>query len=98
MADILTFRLRPKHATADRLAPQQQVVTVPRVDLEEAAHATLDAADKLIALLDRIDGDPDLEDGEELEPSPGAPEGHASQVGYFRGGAHDIERGTEPAA
>jgi hypothetical protein len=44
-----------------------------------------------VAALDIIDGDPDLEDGSDVEPSLGAPEGHASQVVWLRGGDRDLE-------
>lgn len=44
-----------------------------------------------MAALDEIDGDPDLEDGGDAEPSLGAPEGQGSQVVWLRGGDRDLE-------
>ena len=88
MADILPFRPRPKQS-ADRLVPQHQLVL--RADLEEAAHAALDAADKLIAILDRIDGDTDLEPAGDDEPDLGAPEEHGNNIVWLRGGDGDLE-------
>lgn len=82
MADILTFRPRPRPTPA-AMAFREQI--------EVAAQAALDTADKLIAILNEMDGDPDLEDGADDEPSLGAPEGDASQVVWFRGGDRDLE-------
>nr|WP_210344611.1 hypothetical protein [Methylobacterium ajmalii] len=62
-----------------------------REQIEVAAQAALDTADKLIAILNEMDGDPDLEDGADDEPSLGAPEGHASQVVWLRGSDTDHE-------
>jgi len=62
-----------------------------REQIEVAAQAALDAADKLIAILNEMDGDADLEDGADDEPSLGAPEGHVSQIGWLRGGDRDLE-------
>lgn len=62
-----------------------------RRQIEDAAQAALDTADRLIALLDRIEGDTDREDGGDAEPSLGAPEGHASQVVWLRGPSFDTE-------
>ena len=81
MAEILTFRPRPKlPATPDT-----------RARIEGALALALDAVDHLVAALDEIDGDPDLEDGGDSEPSLGAPEGHASQVVWLRGNDRDLE-------
>ncbi|WP_267361554.1 MULTISPECIES: hypothetical protein [unclassified Methylobacterium] len=63
-----------------------------RISLEEAAQTALDAADRIIAVLDRMDGDADHEDGGDAEPSLAAPENtEGSQVVYMRGG----DRGRE---
>lgn len=67
-----------------------------RAQIEEAAQAALDTADRLIALLDRMDGDTDDEDGGDTEPSLGAPEGHASQVVWLRGSDLDHEQDSTP--
>ncbi|MCJ2021169.1 hypothetical protein MKK84_27750 [Methylobacterium sp. E-065] len=63
-----------------------------RISLEEAAQTALDAADRIIAVLDRMDGDADHEDGGDAEPSLAAPENtEGSQVVYMRGGDRDRE-------
>ncbi|MCJ2124350.1 hypothetical protein [Methylobacterium sp. J-077] len=84
MGDVLTFTPRPKPAAPETMEP----LTGPalRASLEEAAQTALDAADRIIAVLDRIDGDTDLEDGADAEPSLAAPENHTgSQVTWLRG-------------
>ena len=53
------------------------------------------SADKLIAILNDMDGDPDLEDGADDEPSLGAHEGHASQIVWLRGSDTDHEITTQ---
>ena len=93
MADILPFRPRPR-PTVDRLAPTEQ--PDPRELIEEAARAALETADRLIAILDRIDGDPDLEPGGDEEPSLGAPEEHGNNVVWFRGTGRDLELDHQP--
>lgn len=50
-----------------------------------------EAVERLLVILDRLDGDPDLEDGADTEPSLGAPEGHASQLVWLRGTDSDRE-------
>ena len=83
MADILTFRSRrpaPSIARSDVLDG-----LALRFELEQAAQAALDQADRLIALLDHMDGETDDEDGGDAEPSLGAPEGHESQIVWLRG-------------
>jgi len=84
MAEILTFRPRPRPVPA--IAFREQI--------EVAAQTALDAADKLIAILNEMDGDLDLEDGADDEPSLGAPEGHVSQIVWLRGGDCDLELTT----
>ena len=80
MGDIIPFRFRPQMPVADT-----------RHRIEGALALALDVVDHLVAALDIIDGDPDIEDGGEGEPSLGAPEGHASQVVWLRGGDRDLE-------
>lgn len=89
MAEILTFRPRRSAPSIAR----SDVLDGPalRVELEQAAQAALDQAERLIALLDRMDGEPDDEDGGDAEPSLGAPEGHESQIVWLRGSASDDE-------
>jgi hypothetical protein len=69
-------------------------LAVARTLAAPTAHlrATLEqAAERIIALLDAIDGDPDIEDSGDLEPSLGAPEGDGSQIGWMRGTDTDCE-------
>ncbi|GJD40080.1 hypothetical protein [Methylobacterium bullatum] len=74
-----------------------QATTIPRAEFERLAELALDIVDRIVALLDEADGDPDREtdtDQEpdvEGEPSLGAPEGHESQVTWLRGGSRDLE-------
>ena len=94
MGDVIHFQLRAR-PPADRLAPTDQLDV--RSHIEGAVQAALDTADRLIAVLDGMDGDPDREDGADAEPSLGAPEGPESQVVWLRGGDDDRE-GDVPAA
>ena len=90
MGDVLTFTPRPKPAALE--APEPLVGGTLRASLEEAAQVALDAADRIIAVLDRMDGDTDLEDGADAEPSLAAPENHTgSQVVWMRGNDADRE-------
>ncbi|WP_345822400.1 hypothetical protein ABC766_12880 [Methylobacterium fujisawaense] len=81
MAEILTFKRRPKPAR----------MPDTRTRIQGALALALDAVDHLVAALDEIDGDPDLEDGADAEPSLGAPEGHSSQIIWLRGNDRDLE-------
>ncbi|MCJ2092809.1 hypothetical protein MKK67_09885 [Methylobacterium sp. J-072] len=94
MGDVLTFTPRPKPVAPGISGPLAGAAL--RASLEEAAQVALDAADRIIAVLDRMDGDADLEDGGDDEPSLAAPENTAgSQVVYMRGNDQDCE--TEAA-
>lgn len=64
---------------------------IPREDFERLADLALDIVDRIVAILNDEDGDPDREDSGDNEPSLGAPEGHASQIVWFRGGDRDLE-------
>ena len=89
MGDVLTFTPRPKPANPDW---EPLAGAALRASLEEAAQTALDAADRIIAVLDRMDGDADHEDGGDDEPSLAAPENTAgSQVVYMRGSDRDRE-------
>lgn len=80
---------RPAAAPAALPAPSPAEV---RCQIEDAAQAALDTADRLIALLDRLDGDADQENGADAEPSLGAPENHhASQIVWLRGSDREEE-------
>ncbi|WP_246688265.1 hypothetical protein [Methylobacterium sp. WL120] len=60
--------------------------------IEEAAQTALDTADNLLAILDRMDGDTDAEDGGDAEPAIAAPENHhGSQIVWLRGNDADPE-------
>jgi hypothetical protein len=90
MGDVLTFTPRPKPAAPEILPPLAGAAL--RASLEEAAQTALDAADRIIAVLDRMDGDADHEDSGDAEPSLAAPENHhASQVTWLRGNDQDRE-------
>ncbi len=73
MGDMLTFTPRPKPVTGN-VASEPLTGAALRASLEEAAQTALDAADRIIAVLDHMDGDADLEDGADTEPSLAAPE------------------------
>ncbi|MCJ2012653.1 hypothetical protein [Methylobacterium sp. J-076] len=66
---------------------------IPREEFERLAELALDIVDRIVAILDDQDGDPDREDGGDAEPSLGAPEGHVSQIIWLRGGDEDREQG-----
>ncbi|MCJ2132706.1 hypothetical protein MKK69_01255 [Methylobacterium sp. J-026] len=90
MGDVLTFTPRPKPAAPE--IPEPLTGPALRASLEEAAQIALDAADRIIAVLDRMDGDADHEDGADAEPSLAAPENATgSQVVYMRGNDQDRE-------
>ncbi|KQS65964.1 hypothetical protein ASG32_30860 [Methylobacterium sp. Leaf361] len=80
MSNVIPFRPR-----------QRPIIPNARTRIEGALALALDAVDHLVAALDEIDGDPDLEEGGDAEPSLGAPEGHSSQVVWLRGGDRDLE-------
>ncbi|SFN00441.1 hypothetical protein [Methylobacterium pseudosasicola] len=90
MGNVLTFTPRPKPVALE--IPEPLAGGALRASLEEAAQVALDAADRIIAVLDRMDGDADLEDGADAEPSLAAPENHhGSQVTWLRGNERDRE-------
>lgn len=90
MSNVHTFTPRST-ASGPVTLPVPSPAEVRR-QIEDAAQAALDTADRLIALLDRIEGDTDQEDGGDAEPSLGAPENHhASQVVWLRGSSSDTE-------
>lgn len=65
--------------------------TIPRAEFERLAELALDVVDRIILLLDDTDGNHNAEDGGDAESSLGGPKGHASQVGWLRGGDQDLE-------
>ena len=72
-----------------------KVVTFPgrRRDAQREAVRRLleDVIERALALLDRLDGDPDLEDSADDEPSLGSPAGGDSQRAWCAGADHDGE-------
>ncbi|MCJ2095511.1 hypothetical protein MKK67_23860 [Methylobacterium sp. J-072] len=63
------------------LFPTSRRVTakaIPREEFEQLAELALDVVERIVALLDQHDDDPDTEDGADAEPSLGAPEGYVS--------------------
>ncbi|KQO49963.1 hypothetical protein [Methylobacterium sp. Leaf85] len=94
MSNVHTFQ--PKRSTVERV-PQPSPAMI-RAEIEAAALAAMDAADRLIAILDGLDGDETLEDGGDAEPSLGAPEQHhGSQVVWLRGSDTDREISQQDA-
>lgn len=90
MGDVLTFTPRPKPAAQE--TPEPLAGAALRARLEEAAQTALDAADRIIAALDHLDGDADHEAGGDEEPTLAAPENPAgSQIVWMRGGDQDHE-------
>lgn len=88
MNNVITFRPR---STAQHVPPAPSPAEIRRV-LEEGAQGALDTADALLAILDRMDGDTDREDGGDAEPSLAAPENHhGSQVMWLRASDQDRE-------
>jgi hypothetical protein len=84
MGDVLTFTPRPKPVAPAIPAPLTGAAL--RASLEEAVQTALDAADRIIAVLDSMDGDADHEEGGDAEPSLAAPENATdSQVTWLRG-------------
>ncbi|MBY0295641.1 MAG: hypothetical protein K2X71_06325 [Methylobacterium sp.] len=64
---------------------------IPREQFAALAELALDVVDRIVALLDAADGDPDLEPDADGEPSLAAPVGGPSQIGWARGGDQDLE-------
>lgn len=89
MGTILTFT--PRQRPAEPAEPEPLAGPALREQIEGSAQAALDLADHLIGLLNRVDGDTDLEDGADAEPSLAAPENQGSQVTWTRGGDADCE-------
>ncbi|TXM66966.1 hypothetical protein FV226_22610 [Methylobacterium sp. WL12] len=90
MSNVLTFAPRPKVAVP--VEPATMTEAEIRTRLGEALQTVLDAADHIIAVLDRMDGDTDAEDGGDAEPALAAPENHhGSQVVWMRGNDADRE-------
>lgn len=91
VSNVHPFAPRPRPVAAPVAPPAPSSAEVRR-QIEDAAQAALDTTDRLIALLDLLDGDTDREDGADAERSLGAPENHASQVVWLRGSFADTEQ------
>ncbi|WP_027173422.1 hypothetical protein [Methylobacterium sp. 10] len=68
-----------------------QATTIPREEFERLAELALDIVDRIVALLDEADGDPELEPDADGEPSLAAPIGGPCQFVWARGGDRDLE-------
>jgi len=79
MADVLAFQ--PKARPARPVAPPLDMRARRRA-IEEAAQAAIDTAERLVTLLDAMDGNPANEDA---EPRLDALESDASHVAWLRG-------------
>ena len=83
MGDVLTFAPRPSVVVPAEPVPMAEAEI--RTRLGEALQTALDAADQIIAVLDRMDGDADAEDTGDAEPPLAAPKNHhASHVVWLR--------------
>ncbi|TXN71365.1 hypothetical protein FV228_11245 [Methylobacterium sp. WL18] len=69
----------------------QAAQPIPREEFERLAELALDIVERIVALLDAEDGDADVEDGGDAEPTLGAPEEHGNQIVWLRGTARDLE-------
>ena len=87
MGEILTFTPRPKQAAPELPGPVYP--TDLRAEIEASAQAALDMADRFIAILDRLEEDPDHEGNGDAELSLAAPENQGSQVTWLRGTDQD---------
>lgn len=66
-------------------------VTTAAVPTKPVRARLEEAVERLLIILDTLDGDPDFENGTDAEPSLGAPEGHDSQLIWLRGTDSDRE-------
>ncbi|TXM93219.1 hypothetical protein FV223_09045 [Methylobacterium sp. WL116] len=90
MGDVPTFRPR---AVAPHVPAPPSLAETRRM-IEEAAQSALDTADSLLAILDRMDGDADAEDGGDAEPALAALEDHhGSQIVWLRNNDSGREAG-----
>lgn len=85
MQNVIQFRPRPKPPRPGQAQAEF------REAIEVAAQAAMDTAERLIAILDQMDGDPDAEDDGTAEPTLASPEALASQIIWIRGGDRDHE-------
>lgn len=90
MGEIRTFTPRSQRRPAHPADPPDTAAV--RAELEQLGHATFDIVERIVALLDQMDGDPDREDGGDAEPDLGAPEEHGNQIVWLRGTTRDLEQ------
>ena len=88
MGDVFRFPPPPRGGEGASKPLSQAAL---RAQLEEAAHVALDAADRILAALDRMGGDPDPEAGGAVEPDLEAPADCDKQIVWFRGSMHDLK-------
>ena len=81
MGDVITFR------------PRRPPPLVPdtRERIAGALALALDAVDQLVAVLDDMEADADLETDGDVEPSLAAPENVGCQIVWLRGGDRELE-------
>ncbi len=92
MGEILTFAPRPKQAAPE--LPEPVSPAELRAEIEAGAQAALDMADRFIAILDRLDGDPtQKEERAAAARFPAAPE---SQPALKAEAAAETPPNTEP--
>ena len=77
MTNIVRF---PASQRIEVTTSSKQVTTIPREEFERLAELALDVVDRIVALLDEQDDDPDAEDGGDAEPSLVAPIGGPCQL------------------
>lgn len=65
--------------------------TIPRSEFERLAELALDVVDQIVALLNEADGDLELEDGGDAEPSLAAAVGGPSQRIWTAARDQDLE-------
>ena len=88
MSNIVRF---PASRRIEVTTSSKQVTTIPREEFERLAELALDVVDRIVALLDDVDGDPDAEEGGDAEPSLAAPIGGPCQLVWAAGGDQDLE-------
>lgn len=67
--------------------------TIPRAEFERLAELALDVVDQIVALLNEADGDLDLDDAGDTEPSLASPTGGVFRRGWGAGNDRDLEQG-----
>ena len=91
MSNVIRF---PAGRRGGLLGPPPTATRIPREQFAALAELALDVVDRIVALLDAADGDPDLEPDADGEPSLAAPVGGESQIIWAAGsdGDGEVER------